>query len=76
VDQAVQDAREPLVGVLAAEVTVARVEVDSDGLAADGLLDAVEAGGEFAVLLVRLDADEYAARRTRRGSSSIETLWK
>ena len=47
---------------MAAQEGVAGVEVDADAGALDELLDAVQAVGVLAVLLVALEADEDAAR--------------
>lgn len=58
VDEAVEDMFEPGVGVVAAEVAVTGIEVDSDGGVFYQVIDAVESIGEFAVLLVGFDADE------------------
>jgi hypothetical protein len=58
VDEAIEDMFEPGVGVVAAEVTVAGVEVDAECGALDETEDAVEAVGMFRVLLVRFESNE------------------
>src|ERR1039458_3271186 len=62
VHQPFDHALQPLVGILPAQEGVAGVEVDADAGALDQSLDAVQAVGMFAVLLVALDANEDAAR--------------
>ena len=54
-NQATNHAFEPLVRIFAREIAVAGVEVDPDGRVLDELVDAVEACGRLAVLLVALD---------------------
>ena len=73
--EAVRDAREPLQRIVPAKEAVAGVEVDANGGAVHQRADAVEAVGMFAVLLVRLDPDEDAARfGDFRGFTLIELL--
>ena len=62
VDEAVLDALEPRIGVLAPEVAVAGVEVDGDGGRVHQGVDLVEAVGALRVLLVRLEPDDDAPR--------------
>src|ERR1035441_2014217 len=62
VHEALHDALQPLVGIVSAQEGVASIEVDADAGALDQALDAIQAVGVLAILLVALDADEDAAR--------------
>src|SRR5437867_9491309 len=53
---------QPLVRIMAAEIAVARVEVDPNGRALHQFIDTVQPLGVFAVLLVRLEPDPDATR--------------
>jgi hypothetical protein len=61
VDQPIRDAFEPLIRVMTAEIAVAGIEVDADHRALDQMIDSVKSLGVFAVLLVRLQANEDPA---------------
>jgi hypothetical protein len=62
VHQPAHHALEPLIRIVPAQIAVAGIEVDADGRALHEIVDAIQAVGMLAVLLVRLDADPDAAR--------------
>src|SRR5208283_943215 len=62
VDQARKDSFEPLVRIVSAQIAIAGVEVDADGLALDQTVDAIQSLRLPAVLLMRFQANQDAAR--------------
>jgi hypothetical protein len=61
-NEAFDNAFEPGIGIMTAQEGIAGVEVDADRPALDQGMDAIEAFGELAVLLMALEADQNTTR--------------